>query len=282
MIERSFELQPDEDVVVRVDEVGSGPPMVFIHGLVGVNSHWLPTARALAPRTRCLLVETPLLQLRGRHCNVEGVADILSRTISQLTDQPAIVVGSSFGGHVALRIALERPELCRALVLTGASGLYEKSYDEELEQTVLNKPKREVQHRPSWEWLRRQIGELFYDPDLAPREDVDRSFAELSHRRCARAMVKLSKSARRDHMGDRLHAITMPTLLLWGRQDIVTPPRVAEEFRALIPDARLHWLDQCGHAPMIEKPQEFTDALVSFLDEIDVRAGAVGSRQEVA
>ena len=95
-------------------------------------------------------------------------------------------------------------------------------------------------------------------------------------------MVKLSKSAKRDHMGSRLGAITAPSLVLWGRQDIVTPPRVAEEFCALLPDARLRWIENCGHAPMIECPDEFTAAIVEFLDEIGHAAGRAPSRQEVA
>lgn len=265
---------------IRIDEIGRGIPVVFMHGLVGVNSHWMPTAEAIQHRVRCVMMQLPLLQLRGALCNVEGAAAVATDALETiLNNQPAILVGSSFGGHVALRVALNRPDMIRAMVLTGSSGLFEKSFEEELEQGLL---KKEVQHRPSWDWLHKRIAELFYDPSKAPRIDVDRAFGELSERRAARAMVKLSKSAKRDHMGSRLCDVTSPTLVLWGRQDIVTPPRVAEEFCSLLPDARLRWIENCGHAPMIECPDEFTAAISDFLDEIGDASRESSSRQEVA
>jgi len=267
-------------VRVRVDQLGQGPPLVFLHGLLGINEHWLPTARALSTRFRSHLIEVPLLELPGRLSNVDGVAGLLVRALEDLIEEPAVLIGSSFGGHVALQIVLERPDLVRGLVLTGSSGLYEEPIEEELEQGFRN---REVQHRPSRRWIQDKIAELFYDPARMPPGVVDRAHSELSNRRAARTMVKLSKSARRDHMGSRLCAVSAPTLVIWGRQDVVTPPRVAEEFCTLLPDARLHWIDRCGHAPMIECPDDFTGAIVGFLDELDaMRDARARSRQEVA
>ncbi|TVQ32383.1 MAG: alpha/beta hydrolase [Phycisphaeraceae bacterium] len=268
-------------VRVRVDELGQGRPLVFLHGLLGINDYWLPTARALSSRFRSHLIEVPLLELPGRLSNVDGVARLIMRALDELINEPAVLIGSSFGGHAGLQIVLERPDLVRGLVLTGSSGLYEEPIDLELEQGFRN---REVQHRPSHNWIHDKIAELFYDRTRIPDGVVDRAHSELSNRRAARTMVKLSKSARRDHMGSRLGAITTPTLVVWGRQDVVTPPRVAEEFCTLLPDARLHWIDHCGHAPMIECPDAFTSALVNFLDELDsLQHDARGrSRQEVA
>jgi pimeloyl-ACP methyl ester carboxylesterase len=104
--------------------------------------------------------------------------------------------------------------------------------------------------------------------------DLDRAYAELSDRRGARAMVKLSRSARRDHLGDRISQITQPTLLLWGKQDIVTPPEAGEGFSRMIRSSQIHWFDNCGHAPMMECPDQFADSLLRFADEL-APAGAV-------
>lgn len=255
------------DVVAKVARVGSrsARPVVFLHGLVGLNDHWEEVVRRSLPRFRATLLELPLLQLRGEDCSIQGVEVLTAKFLeSEMAgfDGPApILVGNSFGGHVALRIALNRPDVVSGLVLAGASGLIEKSMVDTVER------------RPSREWLSRKIGELFYDPAKHMREaDLDRAHRELNDKEGARAMVRLSKSARRNHLGDRIPEIRTPTLLIWGRQDIVTPPEAADQFMDLLPDARIVWLDECGHAPMIEKPEEFAASMVSFADELDRRA----------
>ena len=65
--------------------------------------------------------------------------------------------------------------------------------------------------------------------------------------------------------------IKAPTLLMWGRQDVVTPPEAAEQFRELLPDSRLVWFDNCGHVPMVEKADEFSAELLKFVAEIAPR-----------
>ncbi len=247
-------------VVARIAEVGEGTPVVFLHGLVGLNEHWEEVVRRARLHTRCVLLELPLLDLRGEDCSIQGVTDLTARFLERyFNGEPASLVGNSFGGHVALRVALERPELVRSLVLAGSSGLIEKSMV------------REVQIRPSREWLAQKIGELFYDRSKMRQADLDRAFAELSRRGGARAMVKLSRSARRNHLGTKIGGIAAPTLLIWGKQDIVTPPEAAEGFLSAIPDSRIVWFDNCGHAPMIECPEQFAASLVGFVTEVDRR-----------
>jgi 2-hydroxy-6-oxonona-2,4-dienedioate hydrolase len=256
-------------IPVKLTDVGQGRPVVFLHGLVGLNDHWEDVVRNVRQRMRCIMLEVPLLQLRGEDCSVGGVSVLTERFleehlgIGRSTDHQVVLVGNSFGGHVALRIALQRPDMVAGLVLAGSSGL--------IERTMV----REITVRPSREWMRRKIAELFYDPAKHMREsDLDRAHKELTERAGARAMVKLSRSARSDHLGDRIHAIKAPTLLIWGRQDIVTPPEAADEFLRRLPDARIVWFDECGHAPMIEKPEAFARATLDFAAELDRRAGS--------
>lgn len=251
-----------EPTQFEVIEFGSGRPVVFLHGLVGLNEHWEDVVHRIKHRSKCVLVQAPLLQLRGDDCSIDGVSDMTGRLLAQWRE-PAILVGNSFGGHVAARLAIEKPDLVRGLVLAGSSGLIEKSMVSD------------IQIRPSREWLRRKIGELFHDQTFMREADLDRAFAELNDRGGARAMVRLSKSARRNHLGPKLGSIRHPTLLIWGRQDIVTPPEAADQFMSNLPDARITWLDQCGHAPMIEKPDEFADAMLKFFDELDRKEGRV-------
>jgi 2-hydroxy-6-oxonona-2,4-dienedioate hydrolase len=256
---KEWHLGPSQaGLTATVREVGAGVPVVFLHGLVGLNEHWESVVERVRGSVRCVLFELPLLQLRGDECSIHGATELTARFLREELDEPAILVGNSFGGHVALRIALEHPAQVRGLVLAGSSGLIEKSMVSD------------IQIRPSKEWLRRKIGELFFDPANMREADLDRAFAELSDRGGARAMVKLSRSARRDHLGERIADIAAPTLLIWGKQDVVTPPEAAEGFQRLLRDNKLVWLDQCGHAPMIERPDDFARELIAFADRFAV------------
>jgi pimeloyl-ACP methyl ester carboxylesterase len=255
-----------QPIAAKLVDVGRGRPVVFLHGLVGLNDHWEDVVKRVQHKMRCIMLEIPLLQLQGMDCSVEGVATLTERFlernlgIGKSSDEQVVLVGNSFGGHVALRIALDRPDMVGGLVLAGSSGL--------IERTMV----KEITVRPSREWLRRKISELFHDPDTHMREsDLDRAHKELSERAGARAMVKLSRSARSDHLGDRIHGIKAPCMLIWGKNDIVTPPEAAHEFLAKLPDARIVWFDQCGHAPMIEKPEDFARSVIDFNDELDRR-----------
>jgi pimeloyl-ACP methyl ester carboxylesterase len=78
-------------------------------------------------------------------------------------------------------------------------------------------------------------------------------------------IIALAKSAIRNNLGDELNQIKQPTLLIWGKNDTVTPPFVAEEFKKLIPNSELHFIDKCGHAPMMEVPHEFNAILETYL-----------------
>ncbi len=221
----------DADVAADVVDVGSGRPTVFLHGLVGLNDHWEEVGQRIVHRCRCVMLQLPLLNLRGEDCSIDGATALTVRFLEQHVRERAVLVGNSFGGHVALRIALERPDLLSGLVLAGASGLIEK--------TMVS----DIQTRPSREWLVRKIGELFYDKSKMNPADVDRAHAELSDRAHARAMVRLSRTARRNHLGEEIHRIACPTLIMWGRQDVVTPPEAAEELRAKIRRSKLVWFD---------------------------------------
>ncbi|MBL4697750.1 MAG: alpha/beta hydrolase [Phycisphaerales bacterium] len=247
-----------------VVECGSGMPVVFLHGLVGLNEHWGKVVDRIASRVKCVTLEVPLLELRGVDCSLSAVSAMTMQFLDREIGEPAILVGNSFGGHVALRVTHERPELVHALILAGSSGL--------IERTVV----KGAPVRPTREWLVEKIGELFYDKSKMDPNDVDRAFELLNERGGARAMVKLSKSARRDNMTDDLADIHQRTLLIWGKEDIVTPPSAGQGFSELMPNAKLHWIDSCGHAPMIEAPIAFGDAMHGFFDELEAD-GKLGS-----
>ena len=234
-------------------ELGPPPTVVFLHGLVGLNDHWEEVVAKIRDRVRCVLFELPLLRLEGEDCSIQGVTRLTSRFLRESGLGPCVLVGNSFGGHVALRLAIEEPELVRGLVLAGSSGLIEKSIV------------ADVQIRPSREWLGRKVGELFFDQRFMREADLDRAYAELTDRHGARAMVKLSRSARRDVLREQIARIVAPTLLIWGKQDVVTPMEAALGFAERIGPSRLVVYERCGHVPMIEQAETFAADMLEFV-----------------
>lgn len=232
---------------------GQAPTVVFLHGLVGLNDHWEEVVTRIRDHARCVLFELPLLRLERDDCSIEGVTRLTARFLRESGLGPCVLVGNSFGGHVALRLAIESPELVSGLVLAGSSGLIEKSIV------------ADIQIRPSREWLSRKIGELFFDQRFMREADLDRAHAELSDRHGARAMVKLSRSARRDVLRDQISRITAPTLLVWGKQDVVTPMEAALGFAEHIRGSRLVVYERCGHVPMIEQADAFAADMLGFI-----------------
>ena len=81
-------------------------------------------------------------------------------------------------------------------------------------------------------------------------------------------IIALAKSAIRNNLGDELKAIKQPTCLIWGNNDTITPPFVGKEFNRLIPNSELHFIDLCGHAPMMEQPELFNKILEDFLEKL--------------
>jgi pimeloyl-ACP methyl ester carboxylesterase len=84
----------------------------------------------------------------------------------------------------------------------------------------------------------------------------------------------MAKSAIRHNVSNEIHNIKVPVCLIWGKNDTITPPDVAEEFHELLPNSELHWIDQCAHAPMMEKPEEFNTILDGFLSKVNQAAKA--------
>jgi len=247
-------------IEARVIECGEGASVVFLHGLVGLNDHWGEVINRTPGCFRSTLLELPLLDLTGSDCSVQGVTDLTIQFLERALPGPSVLVGNSFGGHVALRVAMMRPDLVNGLVLAGSSGLFER--------TLV----RGAPVRPPREWVAEKIKELFYDESAVNEDDIDRAHQVLNTRQGARAMVRLSRTARRNHLGDDIGSITAPTLLIWGREDVVTPPSAAQGFLDLMPNARIVWVEKCGHTPMLEAPGIFAESLRAFVQEISGRA----------
>jgi pimeloyl-ACP methyl ester carboxylesterase len=102
---------------------------------------------------------------------------------------------------------------------------------------------------------------------------IDEVFAAVNDRGKVIRAISMAKSALRHNLSDKLGEIKIPTLLIWGKQDAITPPFVGEKFKELMSESTLFFIDKCGHAPMLEKPVEFNKYLTDFLNKLALSRG---------
>ena len=119
--------------------------------------------------------------------------------------------------------------------------------------------------RGDYNVIKKKVEEVFYSPKTATKELVDEVFETVNHRKKLIKILAMAKSAIRHNMSDDLPKMKLPTCIIWGKNDNVTPPDVADEFHKLLPDSDLFWIDKCGHAPMMEQPDQFNALLIDWL-----------------
>ena len=244
----------------RFIEEGEGEPLVLLHGLFGALSNFKDLIEYFKQQYKVIVPMLPLFDLDLLHTTVGGLAKYVHKFLEARDYKNIHLLGNSLGGHVALVYLLKHPERTKSLILTGSSGLFENGMGDTY-------PKR-----GDYEYIRKKTEFTFYDPKMATKELVDEVFSITNNRIRVIKIIALAKSAIRNNLGDELNNIQQPTLLIWGNNDNVTPPFVAREFQKLIPNSELHFIDKCGHAPMMEVPEEFNTILHKFLKKLSAPA----------
>jgi pimeloyl-ACP methyl ester carboxylesterase len=234
-------------------EVGEGQPLMLLHGLFGALSNFSDLIEHFKHTHKVIVPILPLYDLDLLHTTVKGLAKHVQQFIDHKGYDQIHLLGNSLGGHVGLVYILSHPEKIKTLTLTGSSGLFENAMGDSY-------PKR-----GDYEYIRAKTAETFYNPAVATKELVDEVFEITNSRIKVIKIIALAKSAIRNNLGEELGQIKVPTLLIWGKNDKVTPPFVAEDFHKLIPNSELAFIDECGHAPMMEVPAAFNEILEQFL-----------------
>ena len=237
-------------------EVGEGETLMLCHGLFGALSNFSDLIEKFRHTHKVVVPILPLFDLDILHTTVSGLEKHIASFIEHKNYTNIHLLGNSLGGHVALVYILKHPERVKSLTLTGSSGLFENAMGDSY-------PKR-----GDYEYIKNKTAQTFYDPAVATPALVDEVFEITKNRIKVIKIISLAKSAIRHNLGEELNQIQQPTLLIWGKNDIVTPPFVAEEFKKLIPNSQLHFIDKCGHAPMMEVPDEFNSILEKFLGSL--------------
>jgi pimeloyl-ACP methyl ester carboxylesterase len=247
------------------------PPIVFFHGLLGDAENWRGVADIAGEKTSCYAIDIPMLRFQKQWATIGGMTEYARMFLEQLGLKKAILVGNSLGGHMALKMSLIHPERCAGLIITGSSGLYEKPFAGKFIGVTRD-------------FTRGFLNQIFFHSRHVTDEMVERAYGYFKDRRMARNTISLARDANKDYLGDQLQQIEIPVQLIWGREDSVTPPEVAEEFLEKLPNAELYWLQACAHAPQIEYPREFAALTLRYLERefaLNERAPAEAETDEL-
>jgi pimeloyl-ACP methyl ester carboxylesterase len=232
--------------------------LLLLHGLMGALSNWERVVEEFSSEYRVIIPMLPIYDLPLLTTGVKTLAKFVHKFVTYKKLADVTLLGNSLGGHVALIYVLSHPAVVKSMVLTGSSGLYENAFGGSFPR------------RGSYDFVKEKVEYTFYDPKTATKELVDEVFATVNDRHRVIRILAMAKSAIRHNMKKDLYKIEIPVSLIWGREDKITPPEVAIEFSQELPDAELHWIDHCGHAAMMEQPDEFNRILKGFLERIRV------------
>lgn len=238
----------------RYIEIGEGFPIIILHGLMGGLSNFQGVTSHFPKKGyKVLIPELPIYDMPLLKTNVKQFAKFLEGFLEFKELKDVILLGNSLGGHIGLLHTKLYPNMVKALVITGSSGLYESAMGDGYPR------------RGDYEFIKKKAEGVFYDPAVATKEIVDEVFATVNDRNKVIRTLAIAKSAIRHNMAKDLPKMRTPVCIIWGKEDRVTPPDVAELFHELLPDSDLFWVEKCGHAPMMEHPKEFNSILDAWL-----------------
>lgn len=248
-----FEIK--EEGKFRYIEEGEGPVLLLLHGLFGALSNWDIVIREFSDKFKIYIPMLPIYDLPFRKVGLDALVDHLEGFVNLKKLEDITLMGNSLGGHVALIYTLKHQEKIKKLILTGSSGLFENAMGGSF-------PKR-----GSYEYVKERAEYTFYDPKSITDDYIQDIFETTKSIAKCLNIVAIAKSAQRHNMASELPAIKVPTLLIWGLNDTITPPMVAHDFNRLIPNSTLKFIDKCCHAPMMEQPEKFNKILAEFIVE---------------
>ncbi len=244
-----------------VREIGKGPAVILLHGYPLDGAMWSGVARALSTQFRVL---KPDLPGRGNTeapapGSIEGYADFLE-TIVESLEGPVGLAGFSFGGYISLAFLKRRPERVRALALVDTRA----SADDDAGRTKRDETIAAVREKGVAPLLEAMPGKLLSPESLARKDLVERVERIISRQTAETVQADLAAMRDRPDSTGLLPGISIPTLVVVGERDVLTPPADSEAMAAAIPGARLVTIPGAGHLTPMERPKAVSQALAEF------------------
>jgi pimeloyl-ACP methyl ester carboxylesterase len=267
---------------LNVIELGQGPPLVFIHGLIGRWTHWFEQLTVFARDHRVIALDLPGFghspMPSGEAISVPFYARVLAGLLAEMEVDAAALVGHSMGGFTAVELAINHPQLVERMVLVSPSGLstYNNpralrlaSMTRRFERFVNSYGAAVAAHaellarRPRLRLLEPNTNVVTRHPDRLPAAYVEEFVRGLGTRGFIEGVEANANYDYRERLGE----IACPTLIVWGANDRVVSARDADIYAQSIPNARKIVFEDTGHMAMIERPVAFNRLLSDFLTE---------------
>lgn len=259
---------------MRYLQAGHGVPVLLVHGLLGGSFCWRLVLPMLAQQFAVFAIDLPGTSTAGDagiDCSINRQAERLSRFIQQMEWNEFALIGSSFGGAIAMRVAFQEQTRrnIHSLVLAapvnpwssfgqGRIDFLSSRFGGWFLQMAL--PISHPAHRIA-------VKRMYGDPKRIPEGTVEGYRASILHRGRAANILTAVRNWRHDveELREVIPKLKIPTLLVWGTQDKAVDPRSAEKLREQIPNSELKWVEGAGHLTFEESPEEFARAIVEFI-----------------
>ncbi len=252
----AFATPPSRSVSRRygiIDE-GNGEVLLLLHGLFGALSNWNHVIKKFSQKYRVVIPSLPVYDSSIGDASLETLLEYVENIyFENYLGNNITIIGNSLGGHLGLMFALKHPDKVKRLVLTGSSGLYENTMGSSFVRVK------------NYEFIKEKVEYTFYKKEVVTKELVDEVYETAQSVEKTMRIIRLARSAQKNNLANQLNEIKAPTLLVWGFNDLVTPPDVAYKFSELIPHTELKMIAECGHVPMMEHPDLFNNYLKEFL-----------------
>jgi len=233
-----------------------GEVLLLLHGLFGALSNFESLIDTFKDEYNVVVPILPIFEIPFKELNLDALVSWVEEFCEFKNYDSYHILGNSLGGHLAILYTLKNGPKVKSIVLTGSSGLFEDSLGSTFPP------------RGNYEFVKTKTEGTFYDPSVATKELVDEVYDIVNDRDKTLNIIATARSAIKNNLEDKLKNISCPTLLIWGKNDTITPPFVGEKFKELINGAELHFIDKCGHAAMMERAEEFNLILRTFLSKI--------------
>jgi pimeloyl-ACP methyl ester carboxylesterase len=257
-----FQFAEVDGLHVRYVDSGAGRPLLLIHGLGGAIESWVNNLDALAKEMRVIALDLPGFGYSDKpkmSYTIRFYADFVAKFVKQLGVEPLAVVGSSLGGHIACELAITHPEVVSKLVVVAPPGALPKSFKG---TPALKKYAMVLQAKSVAE-----VKKALFAVDRKPVAD---DYAKIVFEKLAMPGAKeaflsaLMGSARAPRLNRRLSKIRAPTMVLWGKDDIMIPAKYVEPFVGM-KNSRIVLLENCGHRPHVDRPAVFNKLILDFV-----------------
>lgn len=243
---------------------GTGPPLLMLHGGWSDGRSWLPQLGSLSTDYDVIAWDAPGCGMSpdpSGDLTLADYADAAADLVAALEVGPLHLVGHSFGAGLAFEVYNRHRDIVRSLVLSGAYAGWRGSLSPDEVAARLRGALAELERPPS-EWVDGHLSG-FFGSSVSPQTVADVRTMMLDVRPAgARPMLTAFASADLRHV---LPTITVPTLLIYGAEDVRAPRSIAETLHTRIPGSQLTFIPDAGHDVNLEKPAEYDAAVRTFL-----------------